>query len=53
MNMYYLIFKILAKEILNEVINALAEFIRQVLRAIFFDEELSTQEQSTTKEPFE
>lgn len=52
MNMYYLIFKMLLKQILSEVINALAEFIRQVLRIIFCDED-PMPSPASYQEPFE
>lgn len=52
MNIYILVFKMLIRQILQEVIDALAVFFRQLLRILFFGEDpFHHQEEANYSEP--
>ncbi len=54
MNTHYLILKLLLQQILRDVINAIVEFVRRILRLFLLGEDfIPYQEEASHSEPFE
>jgi len=54
MKTYYLILKLLLHEILRDVINAVVDFVRRILRLLLLGEDfIPYQEEAFHSEPFE